>query len=855
MKNIEILKNNIKIDYSKEINNIEELIYVGKTEKERQDLIDLNILKITENTINELIKTDLEVRKVDNIWLTKNLDSLYQIKLDHLKISEKESKKILPRTKDHTLRIKIIHINVIISSLNRVDGIILYNKTIKDDYPEEISSKINFTKGYLVCFDKKCVEVFKNYEYSRKKINYEPVIIKEIESNNKKVLDVLDNTNFSSPIWIKKNLISKDNLLKLKIYNKDILNNHFDVKKILGVINFLNKTKIEINLEIFEIIDKVANKSSILDNSVISKNSLINGIYQIGKEIEDVLIDDSSNFEKNNQIKAFINCAAVYELIKKQVNDIGNKTFYMNYILDSRTRIYSDNWPMNYQLNHVVRNIINLRAKHSIKNVYIEFINNEYINEIIKDYKILLIDKINTNTKKKLIDYINKHFKWKITNPSDLEQKIKIEILIILMKKITEKINTNNDKSINIALEFINNFTNDDIEKNIEIWTKKLKIKKIPLIISLQNTLKNIKEDVFDGMYWGDASSNAIQLITLRLGNLNEELLMLTNISENETKHSNIYEYITEKIRELNHKEVIKKLSGKLTKEEIDILQNNNDNKYRIMPASYGMGRHKNLKNMESLLQDRKEIWEKLSDKEKRIVADYFWDNTFEILKNIGFDLKLYREICKSIGEYDIYAWYNDYGLPVVPTNIQTSNRQSILQEINKLKQKLKNEIDQKKIEKIKNKLTKKTKERELDDKNYWKRTMVKIKKDKKEKNIYVRIYHPKIKINKRETRQALVPNSIHSYDASVIAFVIELCKIFDIEIVVIHDSIGCNIIYAPIIKILFKIANIIIIEKNIKNPPFPFNDIKTKENYKLNSEDKIKNLKKQILESSNIFR
>jgi len=26
------------------------------------------------------------------------------------------------------------------------------------------------------------------------------------------------------------------------------------------------------------------------------------------------------------------------------------------------------------------------------------------------------------------------------------------------------------------------------------------------------------------------------------------------------------------------------------------------------MPASYGMGKHKNLKNMENLLQDRKEI-------------------------------------------------------------------------------------------------------------------------------------------------------------------------------------------------------------------------------------------------------
>jgi gamma-glutamylcyclotransferase (GGCT)/AIG2-like uncharacterized protein YtfP len=83
---------------------------------------------------------------------------------------------------------------------------------------------------------------------------------------------------------------------------------------------------------------------------------------------------------------------------------------------------------------------------------------------------------------------------------------------------------------------------------------------------------------------------------------------MLTNISDNKTIYSNIYEYITEEIKKLDHLEIIKKINYKLTKKEIDLLQNNNDNKYRVMPASYGMGKHKNFKNMESLLQDRKEI-------------------------------------------------------------------------------------------------------------------------------------------------------------------------------------------------------------------------------------------------------
>jgi hypothetical protein len=81
---------------------------------------------------------------------------------------------------------------------------------------------------------------------------------------------------------------------------------------------------------------------------------------------------------------------------------------------------------------------------------------------------------------------------------------------------------------------------------------------------------------------------------------------MLTNIIDNKTKYSNIYEYITEEIKKLDHGEVIKKISNKLNENEINSLQNNNDNKYRVMPASYGMGSHKNFKNMEILLQDRK---------------------------------------------------------------------------------------------------------------------------------------------------------------------------------------------------------------------------------------------------------
>jgi hypothetical protein len=62
MKNINILKNNIKINYSNKVNKIEEMVYLSMSELERINTIDTNVLKITETTINELIKTDLEIR-------------------------------------------------------------------------------------------------------------------------------------------------------------------------------------------------------------------------------------------------------------------------------------------------------------------------------------------------------------------------------------------------------------------------------------------------------------------------------------------------------------------------------------------------------------------------------------------------------------------------------------------------------------------------------------------------------------------------------------------------------------------------------------------------------------------------
>jgi hypothetical protein len=78
------------------------------------------------------------------------------------------------------------------------------------------------------------------------------------------VLDVLNNKNFSSPIWIKNINLEYNKIKNIKIYN-NILYDKFKSEKVLDILNFLNNTELRINMEIFDKIDKIANKSSILD--------------------------------------------------------------------------------------------------------------------------------------------------------------------------------------------------------------------------------------------------------------------------------------------------------------------------------------------------------------------------------------------------------------------------------------------------------------------------------------------------------------------------------------------------------------------------------------------------------------
>ena len=123
---------------------------------------------------------------------------------------------------------------------------------------------------------------------------------------------------------------------------------------------------------------------------------------------------------------------------------------------------------------------------------------------------------------------------------------------------------------------------------------------------------------------------------------------------------------------------------------------------------------------------------------------------------------------------------------------------------------------------------------------------MVKTNKNQ----IFCRIYYKKVnEIDKHSTRQALIPSSIHCYDASVMHCVIKICLEINLNLLVIHDSIGCEALLAPIMKIIFKVSNLYILDKNEGKIIFPFANVKK-------TDEKTRQyLIENILKSKDFFR
>lgn len=805
----------------------EEKVYKNKKKTQCWFIMIETIEKILGNNFNEMIKKDLEFINKKNIWVTLNLDNLYFVELNHINNIELKIKNKLHK--------KIIDINIIVSTLEKLNGVHFYTKLKEKTYPRELIENINFTKGYLICFEYKLVEILKKYKYLRKLINKKPIFIVPLKKNMN-FSESLENCNYSNSVWLNnQNINMLDNLYK--IYGKKMLKIKNNIKIFLNSINFLNSIEIIYSVEKLNIIDKIISENTNIHHTLSNKTSLENIILKIkNTEIEYIEVD--------NNLVSLVQSAAVLELIKTQLEYY--KSFYFEHRLDQRYRIYPFQWPINYQLNHIVRILISFNKKTKIEEIWKNFKNSKIIKKYLNEKYLL-----DYKDDKEAVIFLEEFFKnKKIESNSKIEEDFKKEYIYqTLLKLVPKKIKDNKIKFIS---NIVDNFIKNDISKEWEYWLKILeyKKKKLPYLIDYHVNLKNNIKNNFENLFWCDASSNAIQLISLRLGSNNKKIFELTNIHKNETGYSNIYEYVTEEIKKLDHSKIIQKLENTMTQEEICFLQEIENNKYMIMPWAYGMGKYTYRKRLDEMIKedDRSLIWEKLNKKDKEKLTDYFWDCAEEILTKIGFNMGEYKKICKNFWEeqdYNGFIWKNDLGLILAPVSFKNSKRDNILKKLNIIKLKKKETEN----EEILNKLKKEEKiykeKLKKNEKEFWKRSMIETKKNK----IFSRIYFKeKYKIDKNETRTALIPNTIHSYDASIMHLTINICKKIGIKVLPIHDSLGCNCLEMPMLKMIFKISNILLLDINCKRKVFPFKEIR-------NEIEKDTNFLEKMLKSKDFFK
>lgn len=816
------------IDINTELSDIEKNIY-GEIEKKYLFIEIVKILNyLLPNFLNEMIKSDLDIIDDNDRWVCVNLDSFYSININ---IDLLEKFRNLNK-KNINLYIKKMEIGLIICTLDRIKSVEFYTKTIKKDYPFELKESISFTKGYLICFPPKIVKLAKNYKYIRKIIKR--YACQKIFQKKKKLnlIESLSNENFSQPIWLNNNNISLIKNIQ-NCYNKKLLYKDSKIKICVSVLNFLNSIELSYNKKFLNILTHILNKNTNIHNTLTSKHSLKNHIIEIKKKENNIFL------EINENLQSLIQSASILNLIENQIKYY--KSFFFTYRLDSRLRIYCYQWPINYQLNHIIRNALIFKKNINILKIWENFNNHTIIKKYIKKLKIFEF--------KSDIDYIktiNIFFeKNNIYSENSIIEDFKKEHFYQLILKLTNKIK---ELSVKEKMSIIEDFINTDIKENWEVWLKKLnfKKKKLTYLINYHNDLIDIKNNNFNNIAWADASSNAIQLIILRLNVENDFLLKLVNIKNNDTCYKNIYEYITIKLKEKNHNEILKKIKNILTNNELIELQDIDNNKYLLMPSSYGMGKISYRFKLNNMISndERSIIWNKLNIEEKKIISDYFWESANEVLIEIGLNINDYKKKCKDIwhnSNYDVFLWKNDLNITIAPINIITSNRSEILMKINKIKIELKNnktESLEKELEKYKEKLKK-------DEKDFWKRTMIKSKNQK----IFVRVpWQNEYKIKKNKIKQALIPNTIHAYDASIMNLSIQICKKLNIEVLPIHDSIGSNVLTIPLVKQIFKISNILLLEINAKKKIFPF---KEKNNISIEQVERISNY---IINSKNFF-
>lgn len=701
---------------------------------------------------------------------------------------------------------------------------------------------------------------------------------------NGSLAHLYDNLNFSYKIWITK----FKNKIDPNFLNDDSLKKHsFDISSLTCIINHLNNVSLHINSSLFlefkKLIEASDSYKKILLHHTCTKTTKL--IHTILDDNIEATSDESLEFSTLNTKDT--NNYLEYTLISSQLDKLlkyANGAFFLKYVLDGRSRVYVHQWPINYQLSHFVRNILELAKMDDNWVIYKKFFESpEYV-----QYKdVYNLWKIHTIDYTKAQSLLNVHeaninlAEIALLKPNcsqSLKKLLLAESLLNTLASLAPNSYVTFQSRIDYAADWLHQRASLDeflTEKKrfVDSIFNKDDFSQIKKIITLKNIIKDKK---LTDLWWADASSNALQLIVLTRGTNSRLLLQLLNLIDNTTEHKNIYSYIAHQLRALNYKHLVSTEDTPLL-QLIDIKLA----KYIAMPAAYGKTLWSCKKTIKKSLATKSKWWTTLSNSTQDKLCFLWYTGTFKVLAELGLDLKDHIQRCKK--EFDASSpVYSHFKIPIFTRTIKVFNRTTTLRKLKAKKQHLAELLQS--IHSIENlsdltdnqlelKLTQEIKQLSADAENTYnlyqaRKILIAIQTQKKilaESNACTRRVNVIIRkttriqfrvarlnsslIDLQRSNTAIAPNITHAYDAAILLSTIEKLGTLQIPCACIHDSIGCRLEHLPIVIYLYKHSLISTVEKyySQKTRYFPYS---TTEPYELADIS----FPKELLNSSNLF-
>lgn len=730
-----------------------------------------------------------------------------------------------------------ININIKIATIYRCSLLQITNNARKSS-KLGLAAEVPFTNGSTLIVDSALFKILKGLLLTAKLPHSKAQNLTFRE--NGALTHLYNNLNFSYKVWITK----FKNKIDPSFLDDAALKNHsFDINNLTRIVNHLNSASLRINnahfLEFKTAIESSSSYKKILQHCErIKPTKLIHTVLD-----DNVEITSDGNFAFSALNTKNINDYLEYTLIISQLTRLlkhSNGTFFLRYVLDGRSRIYVSQWPINYQLNHFVRNIIELAEMDTNWSVYKNFFASpEYMQykDIYNLWKIQTIDytKIQKllNTHKVEIN-LAEITALKPTCPENLKKLLLAESLLRILASLApsslvslqDRLNyaTNklwNQTELNNLLTENASFTDNIFEKNDFSQIKKIKIlKKLFIGEALTDT------------WWADASSNALQLIVLTRGTNSRLLLQLLNLIENTTEHKNIYSYLAYQLRGLDYEHLVANADANFL-QIIDI----NLAKYIAMPAAYGKTLWSCKKTIKKNLAAKNARWLTLCNDTQDKLCALWYTSTFKFLTELGLDLKDHILRCKT--SYNAACpIYSHFRIPIFTRTIKVLNRSTILRKLKVKKQLLHdllqsfsnlkglNSLTEAQLElRLAQELSQLTADTEskynlqqaykltktiqtqkkalLESSTHTRRVNVIIRRATRIQFRVARLNNNSIDLQRSST--AIAPNITHAYDAAILLYTVEKLGNLHIPCMCIHDSIGCRLEHLPITIYMYK--------------------------------------------------